>query len=130
MTEVLELSALTPERPKARITTDADPDGTIYELAVPEDFGAVDLARMGQMFSEHDNLWEAVSRSKAEDKRLEKLLNDIASKLIPDAPADAVKALPAITKRGLAVRFFVSAGLVAAPLMGPIAELASPPESR
>jgi len=114
---ILDLSALTVERPKARIKTDADPDGTIFELAIPEDFGVVEMARLSRMVTEFDTLYEAESRSKAEDKRLEALQQQITQILIPDAPAEAVKALPFTDKRGLAVQFFVKAGLAQVPYM-------------
>lgn len=115
--EILDLSALTPEREQARIRTDADPDGTIYELAAPEDFGAVTLSQLGSIYSQHDELWEKAKRTPAEDKRLEQLLDDLAQRLIPDAPAAAIAALPALTKRVVAVRFFVAAGQATADLL-------------
>lgn len=115
--EILELSALAPTREKAIIRTEANPDGTIYELAAPEDFGVAGLATMGKLFSEHDVLYEQAERTPAEDSRLETLLDDLTQRLIPDAPAAAIAALPALTKRMLAVRFFVSTGQATAPLL-------------
>lgn len=123
---ILDLDALAPKREQARIRTDADPDGTIYELAAPADFGAVALAELSRIFTEHDELWEKAKRSAAEDKRLEKLLDELAQRLIPDAPAAAIAALPALTKRMVAVRFFVAAGQATASLMP---GLPSPPEN-
>lgn len=122
--EILELSSLIPERPKACIKTDDDPGGTIYELAVPEDFGAAPLARISRCFAEHDKLWEKGRRTATEDKRLEKLLNDLAQRIIPDAPSSAIAALPALQKRMVAVRFFVATGLAAASL---VSEQMKPP---
>lgn len=117
--EILDLNRLTQERTLARIDT----DGTLCELADPEDFSAVQLARLGRLFTEHDRLWEAEERNSAEDQRLESLLDEVTQMLIPDAPADAIKALPALSKRGLAVRFFVSAGLASQATMGSLESL-------
>lgn len=119
MTDILDLGGLAPERPLARIRTEANPEGDLYELLVPENLGAADLARLSRLFTDHDLLWEKARRTKAEDARLEGLLNRMAGTLVPDAPAEAVEALPALTKRGLAVRFFVEAGVMAQrPLAG------------
>jgi hypothetical protein len=121
MAEVLELNALVEERPQARIKTPEDPEGTLYNLLVPEEIGTVDLARLSRLYVEHDELWEKETRSAAEDKRLEKLSLDLTQALIPDAPAASIKALGAVTKRGLAVRFFVSAGLASKEALGQLA---------
>lgn len=117
--EILDLGGLAPERPLVKW------EGELYELLVPEDMSALDMARLGRLFTEHDQLWEKDKRTAAEDKRLVKLLDDLTAKLIPDAPAEAVKAIPAIHKRGLAVRFFVNAGLVMQPSLEPLSRLAN-----
>jgi hypothetical protein len=116
--EILELSALVPERPKARLRTEADPEGQIYELAAPADFGAVSLARVGRLISETEELWGAAKRSSAQDRRLEKLLDQLASALVPEAPAESIAALPAFTKRALGVRFLAEGGEALKPILG------------
>jgi hypothetical protein len=117
VTEILDLNALAPERETARLRWAEDEEGTLYELLAPQDLGAIELAELTRLFQNHDELWEKDTRTKAEDKRLVILLDTLAQRLIPDAPLEAVAALPALTKRGLAVRFFVSAGLATAPTM-------------
>lgn len=124
--DVLELSALSNiDRPQARLKWDDCPEGELFDLLTPEDMNAIDMARLSRMFSDHDELWEKDSRTKAEDTKLVKLLDDLTAKLIIDAPAKAVKALPAVTKRGLAVRFFVQAGMFMAPTLAGIPGVAS-----
>lgn len=108
--DILELSALPPEREKVRLRTSADPDGTIYEMIAPDELGAVSMASLGRLFEAQEELWNAKSPSAAEQKRLAKLLDDLASRLIPDAPREAVEALGALAKRALVLRFFVQAG--------------------
>lgn len=132
MTEdLLELSALTPVRPRATLRTDANPDGTIYELAVPQEFGTVALSQLASMYAEIETLSADPKLTKAKEKRLDTLVNKLACRLIPDAPKEEVEALPAITKRGLALSFFVKAGEVTMPLIGASASLlaSSPPAS-
>lgn len=123
--EILDLNTLAPEHPLARIrwTTiegdeKTDHDET-FELLVPEEIGTLELSRITRLYTEHDELWEKAKRSSAEDKRLERLANDLTQKLIPGAPATAVAALSAIAKRSLAVRFFVGAGLATQAALGP-----------
>lgn len=128
--EYLELSALEPERPKANLRTSANPDGTVYELALPTDFSAVELVRMSRMVDELDALWESPKKlNKPQEARLEKLLNLIAAQLVIGAPDEEIAALPAITKRGLGLSFFVSAGAAQTIAMAPILEASSTSES-
>jgi hypothetical protein len=123
--EILDLNTLAPERPLARIRwATAGDDGAIehdetFGLLVPDEIGTLELSRITRLYTEHDELWEKEKRTAPEDKRLERLSNDLTQKLIPDAPATAVKALSAIAKRSLAVRFFVGAGLAAQASLGP-----------
>jgi hypothetical protein len=117
VTEILDLNALAPERETARLRWAEDEEGTLYELLAPQDLGAIELSELTRLFQIHDELWEKSERTKAEDKRLVSVLDKLAQRLIPEAPPAAVTALPALTKRGLAVRFFVSAGMATAPTM-------------
>lgn len=122
--EILDLNTLAPEKPLARIRWATLDDGEkvehdeTFELLVPEEIGTLELSRITRLYTEHDELWEKAKRSASEDKRLEKLANDLTQKLIPDAPAAAVTALSAIAKRSLAVRFFVGAGLATQAALG------------
>jgi hypothetical protein len=124
-TEILDLNALAPEHPLARIRWAEIVDDAVvehdetFELLVPEEIGTLELSRITRIYTDHDELWEKEKRTAAEDKRLEKLANDLTQKLIPDAPATAVAALSAIAKRSLAVRFFVGAGLATQTALGP-----------
>lgn len=118
MTDVLELNALRAvDRPQARIKWTGNPEGELFYLLQAEDMNAIEMSKLSRLFHDHDQLWEAEKRTKAEDTRLTKLLDELAGKLIIDAPADAISELPALTKRGLAVRFFVQAGVAMAPTM-------------
>lgn len=110
--KILDLSALAPKRQKARL-----PNGEVYELAGPEDFGAVQLSRVGQMIVETDELWTAKKLTVAQQKRLTSLLDKLAQALIPDAPAEAVAKLPAVTKRVLGLRFLEEGGESVRPLI-------------
>ncbi len=123
--EILDLNTLAPDKPLARIrwrTQEGDEvvehDET-FELMVPEEIGTLELARLGRIYTQHDELWEKEKRTASEDKRLVKLSDDLAQALIPDAPATAIAALSAVVKRSLAVRFFVGAGLAGQTAMGP-----------
>lgn len=109
MNEILELSTIIPERPKANLKTPENPEGKSYELAVPEEFGAVALQEYGRLVNEMDDLWER-KLTAPQKVRLEKVLNALAVMLIPDAPLADLERLPAVTKRSLAIRFFVQAG--------------------
>lgn len=119
-TEILDLNALAPERPQARIRW-KDEDGEhdeIFGLLVPEEIGTLELSKLSRLYTQHDELWEKEHRSKVEDRQLEKLSNQLTQMFIPDAPATAVAALSAVTKRSLAVRFFVGAGLATQATLG------------
>jgi hypothetical protein len=118
--EILNFNTLAPEKPLARIqwADEAGEHDETFQLLVPEEIGTVQLARISRLYTEHDELWEKADRSKTEDKRLEKLSNELAQIFIPDAPAVAIQALSAIDKRGLAVRFFVGAGLASKKALG------------
>ena len=115
MNEILELSTIVPERPTANLKTPDNPEGTNYTLAVPEEFGAVQLQRFGRLVNEMDTLWEKQLKP-PQEKRLEKVLNDLAAMLIPDAPRADLEELPATTKRTLAISFFGRAVHGSAPL--------------
>lgn len=104
--DILELSAIVPERPQARLRTLGDPEGTLYELAIPEEFGSVALRRLGLKFQEVQELMGKSTLSVAQEKRAESLLNEVCGVLVIDAPAEAIAALPGLTKQGLATRFF------------------------
>lgn len=118
--EILDLNALAPDKPLARIrwADEAGEHDETFELLVPEEIGTLELSRLSRVYTQHDELWEKEKRTAAEDKRLVKLSNELTQLLIPDAPATAVAALSAVTKRGLAVRFFVGAGLAGQVTMG------------
>lgn len=109
--QILELSALAPEREKARLRWPANPEGEVFELATPSDFGAVTLATMGRWITHADALMSSEKAlTAAQGKDLEKTLNKIAGKLILDAPADVIALLPAVDKRSLAMRFLAESG--------------------
>jgi len=115
----LDLSALPPERDTATIRTEAEPDGRQYELADPADFSAGGLQDIGRLVREMDTLWESDAALKpAKQKRLDKILDILAGKLIVDIEPEVVEALPAVTKRMLALRFFISGGLTMAEGLG------------
>lgn len=117
--ELLELSSLVPKRRRARLRTEKDPDGTIYELAVASDFGARTLQQLFHEISEMDDLWGNPKISKAEEKRLDVLLNTLAARLIVGIPDADVAEIPAIDKRALVMRFFVEIGGRVSRTMGP-----------
>lgn len=109
--DILELSALPPKRPKALLKTEADPEGTVYELAVAQDFDPSALRRLGRLVEEMDGLWmQKKAHTAKQTTRIETLLDKLAMSLIREAPAEAVAALPAVTKRALAIRFLVTTG--------------------
>lgn len=108
--DVLELSTLAPTRERALVKTEADPEGTWFELADPADFGAGALSRIGKKVAETDGLFAKPKLSKAQERLLEQLLDEVAQAMLPDVPAETIRALPAITKRALGIRFFVLSG--------------------
>lgn len=104
--QVLELNALDPDRSSARL-----PDGNIYELKVPEDFGSVGFRKVGKLFSKVEDLLDHdLDLTKAQEKQLEQSLDDLACELIVGAPPEVASQIPAIKKRALALRFFGQAG--------------------
>jgi hypothetical protein len=120
--ETLDLSALAPVRPKARLRTEGNPDGTLYELAQPEDFGPVDLRELGNKYAEAETLLSSdEALTPAEDKRITTLTNELVGRLLIEAPAEDVAALPFSTKRALVMRFFVQLGDGMLERMGPLA---------
>lgn len=119
---VLDLSAIAPERQKARLRTAKNPeglrpDGTLYELRAPEEMSARELRSVGASISEMLTLWNS-AKTKAEDAKIEKLLNGIACQVLHDAPVSAVRGLPAIVKRGVAMGFLARSSELAQESMG------------
>jgi hypothetical protein len=113
-----------PIRQKARLRTEANPEGTLYELATPEDFGPVDLRTLGTKYAEVEALLGSDGElDAAEDKRITQLTDEVVGRLLIDAPAEDVAALPFATKRALVMRFFVSMGGTVVEQMGPAAKL-------
>lgn len=110
--EILEIGDLDPIRAKVRLRTKANPEGAVYELAIPEDFGAVDCSRIGAEILEMDRLWGLKDLSETDGQALVKLCNTIAGKLIPEAQTAEIEALPDVTKRAVALRFFVQSGSI------------------
>lgn len=108
--DVLELSGLAPARRPVRIRTPDDPDGTMYELAERQDFGTVQLARLGRMLEQHDKLIEKRTLTAAEEKRADALLDELAAHLIIGAPREVLAAVHPVEKRDLVLAFFTRAG--------------------
>jgi hypothetical protein len=137
--EVLELSAVAPKRPKAKVTYNKpnpdDPEGEpfeveeLFELAVPGDFGAAPLRRFAHDVNELDELWgSAKSLSRAQEARMEKLLNKLAASILHDCPAEIIAAIHGIDKRGLVMNFFAGASIRMAQLAGRGLEKVLPPK--
>jgi hypothetical protein len=104
---VLELSALAPKRQKVLIRTAKSPDGELFEMASPADIGILEFERLAALFTE---LGEAMGREKptvAEEKRAAQLLDQLAGRILIDAPATDVRKIGALDKMRLIDAFFV-----------------------
>ena len=125
MNEILELNALAPDRHQARL-----PDGEVYDLAVPDDFGAVALRRVARLFDAVETLMsQEKDLTASQEAKLEKSLSALVSLLIPEAPAEVVAQIPATKKRGLAIRFFTQAGEDVATLVPQMAKVLATSET-
>lgn len=104
---ILQLNDIEPEaRQEARL-----PDGKVYQLKKPEDFGPVPFRRLGLLFNAMEELMGVEGDlSDSQEASLEQTINELAGQLIIDAPESAVADIPAIKKRGLVLRFFIQAG--------------------
>jgi hypothetical protein len=114
----IELSAVAPKRPTANLKTPKNPEGTLYELAVPEDFGDTGLHELSVMQERLDELWAIKKPSETEAKQCARLLNRLTVALIRDVPPEDVAILPPVTKRALVARFFFQTAAGTARVMG------------
>lgn len=108
--DVLELTAILPERQKARLRTNENPeglrpDGSEYELVNAEEMSLVDIQSVSREFTQMEALWTG-ARGDTEQLELQLLLDGLACRLI-DGPGEEVVKLSAVTKRAVIMRFFV-----------------------
>lgn len=113
--EVLDLSTVHPDRERIRIRTPADPDGKLYELAVPGDFGIAEMHGLENRFLRLDKMWE--KRSDLTDKQaidLEVGLAWLTRQIVRDAPDDVIAALTAMQQLQVAQAFINASGITVA----------------
>lgn len=108
--QVLELSTLAPTRQRALIRTEANPeglrpDGTAYELTVPEELSLVQLHEISRSADDIQKLWGNAAITKADQERLEKAMNGYMLLLIHGATAEVVADLPGLTKQSVLLGF-------------------------
>jgi len=104
--DILELSALAPERKQVPLKWAENPDGVMVELALPSDFGTADHAQLERDRIKFQQLRVRDNLSPAEVNTLDDLLNRLARRLIIGGPDEAVAALPPSVKQEVADRFF------------------------
>lgn len=106
MDDILELSSIVPERKAVPLKWDANPEGVMVELAVSQDFGAIDLAELERDRIRMESLRVQKKTTKGEDREVKMLLDRITRRLIIGGPDKAVKALPDSVKLEVVNRFF------------------------
>lgn len=104
--DLLELSSIAPKRKAVPLKWPENPEGEMVELAIPQDFGAVDHAEL-----ERDRIRMESLRMKKDlgpdlKGEIGMLLDRLARRLIIGGPDEAIKALPESTKLEVANRFF------------------------
>jgi hypothetical protein len=104
--EILELSALAPERKQVPLKWPENPDGVMVELALPSDFGTADHAQLERDRIRFQALRVREDLSPAESNTMDALLDSMARRLIIGGPDEAVSALPSSVKQEVADRFF------------------------
>lgn len=117
--QILDITAIAPARQKVRIRTAADQDGTIYEIVNPEELSIRELRDTGRKILELVGMWDDAKLTKAEEKRVMKLLDEVTRTLIIDVPAATVKTIPHVTKRTLAMGFLARSGELAGEALTP-----------
>ena len=115
----LDLSRSTLKRERVRIRTSQNPDGEVYELKRPDEFGETELHEITFQMERLDKLWEIEKPDPTQVKQRARLLNQIVGAIIPDAPpADIASGIPTINKRGVAASFFFQGATATARVMG------------
>lgn len=114
LNDVLELSGLTPERQRARLRTDENPDGlrpdgTFWEVRGPEELTLRQTRDVMAKIMEMQVLARSSSTDE-DDARLRVIVNETAAELLVDAPAELIERLGDADKTGLAMGFFVRCG--------------------
>jgi hypothetical protein len=104
--DILELSALAPERKQVPLKWPENPDGVMVELALPSDFGTADHAQLERDRIKFQQLRVRENLSPAEANTMDVLLDSMARRLIIGGPDEAVAALPSAVKQEVADRFF------------------------
>lgn len=99
-TDVLELSAIIPERRRALLKTMANPsglraDGEEYELLDPAEMSLVQLAEVGREQQSIQRLFEK------DPEKAEAALNRLVGVVLLQAPVEDIAQLPFITKIGV-----------------------------
>lgn len=103
---VLELSALAPKRQKVLIRTAKSPEGELFEMTTADELGILQFERLGSLFNELGELMEKDEPSSAEEKRAALLLDQLAGRILVDAPAAEIKKIGAMGKMRLISAFF------------------------
>jgi len=99
---LLEMSTLAPERPF--VTIDDEP----FDLRLLNEFGAAEHADYSRDTRAYDELWNAKTRTAADNRRMEKLLDALFDRSLVDAKACREKVgdrLTAPVKREIVLTF-------------------------
>ena len=97
---LLDISTLEPDRPTVTI------DGVAYEMAVPEDFGLAQQARLGRLHRRISSVHlDADSLSEADISATETALDELVSLILPTLPAEIRAQLRDVHKRGILQAF-------------------------
>ena len=126
---LLDFSLIEPERPFIRI------DGTNYELAMPEDFGIIERARLEKLQRRAAELHQRVEDLSEEDAaELVRVVEQLVALVVPTMPADVRSRLRDLHKLRIIEVFLRAVGALKEPITPPplnqwIGESSSPDSS-
>lgn len=97
--DVLDLSAIKPKRKTARLRTETNPDGTLYERLSPEELSLLQLRDIGLEQKRIGELFET------DPEGAEDALNKVVSTILIGAPLEDIAQLPFQPKQELVSDF-------------------------
>jgi hypothetical protein len=99
MPKNFSLAGLTPER-----DTFTDTDGTVYEMLNRDDFSVTTMAKARRIQKQFPEFWERLEEQPddvAAAEGLEGALRDLVRMIIPDLPAERLRALTLLQKQSV-----------------------------
>lgn len=103
--EILDLSALAPERQLVRIRTKEDPDGTLYELLHPDELGVAETHSFATLGRRVQSLWVKKTLTAKDRDELDRALTKIVRFVLPGCPPEIIDRLSDIQKSRVSIQF-------------------------